>query len=98
MDKATYIEENKSYLGDSLAVLEFLTEDQFQTLAQVTEEMGNADVGIDNQPVKSSEMIVDFENSRKNINEVIFPKHVQVVRLETIFRANREIVSQQNDY
>ena len=61
-----YIEENRSYLGDSLIVLEQLTEAQFNVLKAVTEEMGNADVGIDNHPVKSHESLADFDAARSN--------------------------------
>jgi hypothetical protein len=63
---AAYIEENRSYLSDSLVVLEQLTNAQFQVLKAVTEEMGNADVGIDNSPVKSHETLADFDFSREN--------------------------------
>ena len=60
-----YIEENRSYLGDSLIVLEQLTDDQFNVLKAITEEMGNGeDVGIANTLVKSHENIADFDNSR----------------------------------
>lgn len=61
-----YIQENREYLGDSLIVLEGLTEGQFHVLEAVTKEMGNANVGIDNSPVKSTEAIADFDNSRAN--------------------------------
>ena len=40
-----YINENRNYLGDSLIVLEQLTEAQFDVLQAVTRETGNADVG-----------------------------------------------------
>ena len=63
---ASYLEENRSYLGESLIVLEQLTEAQFIVLKAVTEEMGNADVGIDNHPVKSADTIADFDDARAN--------------------------------
>jgi hypothetical protein len=63
---AAYIEENRNYLGDSLIVLEQLTDAQFSVLKAVTEEMGNMDVGIDNSPVKSHESIADFDSAREN--------------------------------
>lgn len=59
-----YIQENRNYLGDSLGVLEGLTESQFRGLKVVTKKMGNTDVGIDNALIKSSEMIADFDSSR----------------------------------
>ena len=65
MTKLTaYIDENRNYLGDSLIVLEQLTDDQFDVLQAVTEETGNADVGIDNHPVISHDTIADFDASR----------------------------------
>jgi len=64
---ASYVEENRSYLDDnSLIVLEHLTEAQFVVLKAVTKEMGNADVGIDNYPVKSRETLADFDAARAN--------------------------------
>jgi hypothetical protein len=63
---AAYIEENRSYLGDSLIVLEQLTDAQFAVLKAVTEEMGSADVGIDNSPAKSHETLADFDAARAN--------------------------------
>ena len=67
MTKLTaYIEENRNYLGDSLIVLEQLTEAQFDVLRAVTRETGNAEVGIDNHPVISHETIADFDDSRAN--------------------------------
>lgn len=61
-----YIEENRSYLGDSLIVLEQLTDAQFQVLKAVTVRMGNADVGIDNSTVKSNGSLADFDDARVN--------------------------------
>lgn len=67
MDAATYITENASYLDEaSNATLAKLTQQQFEALVEISEDVGHGpDIGINNTLVASSESLEDFENSRK---------------------------------
>jgi CRISPR/Cas system CSM-associated protein Csm4 (group 5 of RAMP superfamily) len=67
MTRIEYINENKTYINQkSLGLLENIDEEQFQSLVSATENMGNSDVGIVNEAVRTQETIEDFENSRNN--------------------------------
>ena len=85
-----YIDENRAYLGNSLDVLETLTQAQFDKLESATRAMGNNDVGIDNALIKTHETLEDFENSRKSHwrecrkhrieNDAVFYSDVQMLK------------------
>lgn len=66
MTKTEYLTENRAYLRDQADLIESLTEAQFQALLAITEEMGNADPGIDNNLVRSHESLADYDDSRMN--------------------------------
>jgi hypothetical protein len=66
MTRTEYVNENRTYLGDSVDLLEAITDEQFQLLLRVTIEMGNSDPGIDNSLVKTHETLADFESSSKD--------------------------------
>jgi hypothetical protein len=79
MNRTAYINENRAYLRDMADFLEALTDEQFDAVAAATEEMGNADPGIDNHLVKTQELLDDFEvNRSQHWNERGSMDHVTV--------------------
>lgn len=64
MTKTEYLADNRIYLRDQADLIEALSDEQFAALVAITEEMGNADPGIDNKLVKSHETLAAFDDSR----------------------------------
>ncbi len=67
MTRIEYIEEYRQWIPEkSMSVLEKITDPQFEKLVDVTIQMGNQDVGMDNEIVETQETLADWEDNRKN--------------------------------
>lgn len=83
---ADHIAENSSYLEEgTLAAIEGLTDEQFNTLRAAGDEVGlGEDVGINFEVVKTHETLADFAESAKGWAECRYRDEYEVEGCEVV--------------